>query len=181
MSLPPVRRLVTAIDDQGRSYIAEAGPSPAILTMEARPGYANHNLWRTTATPAPLAAADDITSHNGVLPPRNGTVIRVIDIPPEPKDPEERRRQTEAIFQRMFADARHDGGSARHPGMHTTDTIDYAIMIEGELVAIMDEGEEVMRPGDVLIQRGTAHAWRNRSDAVARIAFVLIDGGIGGA
>jgi len=60
--------------------------------------------------------------------------------------------------------------------MHLTDTIDYAILLQGELVAIMDEGETVMRAGDILIQRGTNHAWANRSDAVARIAFILVDG-----
>jgi uncharacterized cupin superfamily protein len=60
--------------------------------------------------------------------------------------------------------------------MHITDTIDYAIVLQGELVAIMDEGETVMRAGDILIQRGTNHAWANRSDAVARIAFILVDG-----
>jgi uncharacterized cupin superfamily protein len=60
--------------------------------------------------------------------------------------------------------------------MHVTDTIDYAIVLQGELVAIMDEGETVMRAGDILIQRGTNHAWANRSGAIARIAFILVDG-----
>ena len=60
--------------------------------------------------------------------------------------------------------------------MHVTDTIDYAILLQGELVAIMDEGETVMRAGDILIQRGTNHAWANRSGAIARIAFILVDG-----
>jgi uncharacterized cupin superfamily protein len=57
-----------------------------------------------------------------------------------------------------------------------TETIDYAILLQGELVATMDEGETVMRAGDVLIQRGTNHAWANRSKEIARIAFILIDG-----
>jgi uncharacterized cupin superfamily protein len=60
--------------------------------------------------------------------------------------------------------------------MHTTDTVDYAIILEGEIWALMDEGETLMRAGDVLIQRGTNHAWANRSAKTARIAFVLIDG-----
>jgi uncharacterized cupin superfamily protein len=60
--------------------------------------------------------------------------------------------------------------------MHVTDTVDYAILLQGELVAIMDEGETVLRAGDILIQRGTNHAWANRSDAIARIAFILVDG-----
>lgn len=76
----------------------------------------------------------------------------------------------------MFADAKHNPSSGRHPGMHVTDTIDYAILLQGELVAIMDEGETVMRAGDILIQRGTNHAWANRSGEIARIAFILVDG-----
>jgi hypothetical protein len=111
-----------------------------------------------------------------VLPPKHGTVIRIVDIPPEEKDPELRRRQTEAVFKAMFADARHEASHDRHPGMHVTDTIDYAILLQGELVAILDRTETVMRVGDVLIQRGTRHAWANRSNEIARIAFILVDG-----
>ncbi len=175
-SLPPVRRVLTAINEQGMSYIAEDGPSPAQITNEARPGYRNTNLWRTVGSPAPIGAPDDITEHQGVLPPAGGTVLRIIDFPPQPADPEEMRRQQEAVFATMFKDAQHQKGSTRHPGMHTTETVDYAIMLQGELVAIMDEGETVLRAGDVLIQRGTNHAWANRSGQMARIAFILIDG-----
>jgi quercetin dioxygenase-like cupin family protein len=176
--LPPVRRIVTGNDASGRSRIVEDGESPAVITMEARPGYRNSNLWRTLGADASVDAADSITQHKGVLPPKGGTVLRVIDIPPESKDPEERRKQTVAIFAAMFPDAtRHEHDQHRHPGMHITDTVDYAILLQGELVAIMDEGETVMRAGDVLIQRGTNHAWANRSDTIARIAFILIDAG----
>jgi hypothetical protein len=174
--LPPVRRIVTAIDAEGRSYIAADGVSAAMHTMPERPGYRANNIWRTVGSPAPLAAADTITEHRGVMPPPGGSVIRVIDIPPESKDPAERKRQTEAVFAKMFNDAKLDSGHARHPGMHITDTIDYAILLKGELVAIMDQGETVMRAGDILIQRGTNHAWANRSDEIARIAFILVDG-----
>jgi hypothetical protein len=175
-SLPPVRRIVTGIDASGRSYIAEDGVSPAMLTMEGRAGYRNNNIWRTVGSPASVTAADSILEHRGVLPPKGGTVLRVIDIPPEDKDPEIRKRATEAVFAAMFADAKHDSSHSRHPGMHVTDTIDYAIVLQGELVAIMDEGETVMHAGDILIQRGTNHAWANRSGALARIAFILVDG-----
>ena len=60
--------------------------------------------------------------------------------------------------------------------MHTTESVDYAIVLHGEIYARMDEGETLLRTGDVLIQRGTNHAWANRSDDVCRVAFVLIDG-----
>lgn len=176
MSLPPVRRIVTGIDANGRSHIAADGVSPAIMTMPGREGYRNNNIWRTVGSPAPIDAPDTVLEHRGVLPPKGGTVLRVIDIPPEDPDPEVRQRATEAVFKAMFADAKHDSSHARHPGMHVTDTIDYAIVLRGELVAIMDEGETIMRAGDILIQRGTNHAWANRSGAIARIAFILVDG-----
>jgi len=175
-SLPPVRRILTGIDSNGRSYIAADGISPAMLTMQGREGYRNNNIWRTVGSPAPVDAPDTVLEHSGVLPPKGGTVLRVIDIPPEDPDPEAQKRATEAVFRAMFADAKHDSSNARHPGMHVTDTIDYAIVLQGELVAIMDEGETVMRAGDILIQRGTNHAWANRSGAIARIAFILVDG-----
>ena len=174
-TLPPARRIVTAVNAQGRSYIAEDGASPAVLTHAARPGYRNANFWRTHAAPAPAHAPDDITQHEGVLPPKGGTVLRVIDFPPQSADPEERQRQHAAVFASMFADAQHDTGSARHPGMHTTVTVDYAIVLHGEIVAVMDEDETLMKAGDILVQRGTRHAWANRSGAMARVAFVLID------
>ena len=174
-ALPPTRRIVTGFDAAGRSCIIEDAVSPAMQLMPGRAGYRNNNIWRTLASPAPIAAADSVLEHRGVLPPRGGTVLRVIDIPPESSDPAEARRQTAAVFAAMFPDAHHDGGHARHPGMHTTDTIDYAILLQGELVAILEEGETLMRAGDILVQRGTHHAWANRSHDIARIAFILID------
>jgi hypothetical protein len=174
-ALPPPRRIVTGHDAQGRSRIVEDGPSPAMLAMEERPGYRNSNMWRTLGSRHSVSAPDSIEEHSGVLPPKGGTVLRIIDIPPEPKDPAERQRQAAAVFTKMFPDAKHDAEHTRHPGMHVTDTVDYAILLSGELVAILEAGETVMRAGDVLIQRGTNHAWANRSDTIARIAFVLID------
>jgi hypothetical protein len=174
-SLPPVRRIVTGVDANGRSCIVEDGVSPAMLTMQGREGYRNNNIWRTVGSPARVDAPDTVLEQRGVLPPKGGTVLRVIDIPPEDPDPEAHKRATEAVFRAMFADARHDSSHARHPGMHVTDTIDYAIVLQGELVAILDEGETVLRAGDILIQRGTHHAWANRSGALARIAFILVD------
>ena len=87
----------------------------------------------------------------------------------------------DAVFRKLFPDGDHRPEHAPHPGMHTTDTIDYAIVLAGELYAVMDDGEELMRAGDVLVQRGTNHAWSNRSGETARIAFVLIDGERAGA
>ena len=180
MDMPkPIRRIVTGNDAQGRSRIVEDGPAPAVRTVAERPGYRVTNLWATQGAPACIDAPDMTGELRGVLPPKSGTVVRIIDIPPDLKDPAERERAMKASFGNLFADADHKPAPGQHPGMHTTTTVDYAILLSGELVAIMDEEETVMRAGDVLIQRGTNHAWSNRSDAPARIAFILVDGQTG--
>jgi hypothetical protein len=175
-ALPDIRRIVTGDDAEGRSRIVEDAAATSIRTVAERPGYRAVNLWRTEASPAPIGAPDAIAAQRGILPPKNGTLLRIIDFPPEPDDPEELRRRLHATFGGIFRDARHDTRAGKHPGMHTTDTVDYAIVLEGEIWAVMDEGETLMRAGDVLVQRGTKHAWANRSQRTARIAFVLIDG-----
>lgn len=172
--LAPIRRVVTGDGTNGRSRIVEDGPSPAVRVVAERPGYRVTNLWCTGAAPSAFAAPDAIEAHQGVAPPPNGTVLRIIDIPPEPQDPQALQRALEATFANMYRDAHREVKPGEHPGMHRTDTVDYALMLEGELIAILDDEETVLRAGDVLIQRGTRHAWANRSGAPARIAFVLV-------
>ena len=174
-TLPPIRRIVTADDAGGRSRIAEDAPAAAIRTVAERPGYRAVNVWRTEESPAKIISPDTTAKHRGILPPDNGSILRIIDFPPEPSDPAERQRRIQATFGGIFSDATHDKREGAHPGMHRTETVDYAILLEGEIWAVMDEGETLMRAGDVLIQRGTNHAWANRSRKSARIAFVLLD------
>jgi hypothetical protein len=175
--LPDIRRIVTEDDAQGRSRIVEDASATAIRTVPQRPGYRAVNVWRTESSPAPINAPDTIATHKGISPPKGGgTILRIIDFPPEPGDPEELGRIIHATFGGMYQDAQHDTRDRKHPGMHRTDTVDYAIVLEGEIYAVINEGETLMRAGDVLIQRGTNHAWANRSKQTARIAFVLIDG-----
>jgi hypothetical protein len=175
VKLPDIRRIVTGDGPDGKSRVIEDAPAASIRTVAARPGYRAVNVWRTAESPAKIDAGDTTAEHKGILPPKRGTILRIIDFPPEPKDPEELKRRLHATFGGIFTDADHDK-QARHPGMHRTQTVDYAIVLEGEIWSVMDEGETLMRAGDVLIQRGTNHAWANRSDSTARIAFVLIDG-----
>lgn len=172
---PPIRRVVTGTDANGHSYIEMDGPSPATTTVAARPGYRNANIWRTNAETDAIADADDILQHQGVLPPGGGSVIRVIDFPPLPQDPAERERQAKATFDTVFPDARHQPDNKRHAGMHITATVDYAIVLQGEITAILDKEETVLRNGDILVQRGTNHAWANRTNAMTRVAFILVD------
>ena len=174
--LPPIRRVVTADDVKGNSRIVEDAPASAVRNVPSRPGYRAVNVWRTEQSPALITAKDSVAEHQGILPPRNGTILRIIDFPPEPRDERDLKRMLDATFGGIYQDAAHDLRAGKHPGMHRTETVDYAIVLEGEIWAVMDEGETLLRAGDVLIQRGTNHAWANRSTATARIAFVLIDG-----
>jgi hypothetical protein len=166
-----VRRIVTGVNAAGRSCIVSDTRFP---TGNVAPGDAVRvGLWTTDSAPASNEDTHD-PAPDGVImrtPPdhRGGTVIRITDIPPEKQhayDPEDlRRRRCKTTPDR----------SAKHPGFHATDTVDYAICLEGEIWAVLDDDETLMRPGDVLIQRGTYHAWSNRSESVARMLFILID------
>lgn len=174
---PPVPRvIVTGHNAQGRSCFTSDGATAHVRTVAERPGYRVSNLWTLADSPAPINDPDRLQEIKGLAPLERGNIIRIIDYPPEPADPVERKKMFEAMFAKLFPDGRHLPPDAAHPGMHTTETVDYAICLSGEIYAVMEEGETLMRAGDVLIQRGTAHAWSNRSNAFARLCFVLIDG-----
>lgn len=176
----PVRRVVTGHDAQGRAILQEDGVVPRVQRIGGAIGPLFHEVWNTQATPAPIDAASGEPHEDGIVlaPPKNGTRIRVLDIPPEGDGirnmtPEEAR----AHFAEVGAgSASAHGEGSRHALMHRTETIDYGIVLEGELVLILDEGETTVRAGDIVIQRGTNHGWANRSDKNCRIAFILIDG-----
>jgi hypothetical protein len=172
----PVRRLVTGLSAARKSAIIEDGPPKLVRTVQERPGYRSSEIWITGQCPVPVNDPDRVGKIAGVAPPASGTLLRVIDFPPESKDPAERERATRATFGKLYPDADHRPAGSTHPGMHVTDTVDYALVISGEIYAVMEEGETLMRAGDVLIQRGTSHAWANRSGDYCRVAFVLIDG-----
>ncbi len=172
----PVRRVVSGHNAQGKSCFIFDGPAPHVY--QRGPGSSLViELWDTSATPADNTGEHDPTDRAFRLPPpKNGSVFRVISYPPD----KERR----AALEREHATSHDDGtgragaldrSNARHPGFHKTASIDYAIVLSGEIWALMDEGEVLLKQGDVLVQRGTNHAWSNRADAPAVLAFVLID------
>ena len=177
----PFRRIVTGHNATGQAIIQEDGPPPRVQRIGGEIGPMFYEVWNTQATPAPIDRASGEPPESGIVlaPPKTGTRIRVLDIPPddpsfEQMTPEEARAHFAEIG---AADASsHTGEGSRHAHMHRTETIDYGIVVEGELVLIVDEGETVVRAGDIVIQRGTNHGWANRSDKNCRIVFVLIDG-----
>lgn len=171
----PVRRIVTGHDSEGRSIFIEDGPAPNVFRPSHSPNVGLTNLWLTDALPASYAGgldtagADPTAQPFRLEPPPSGNVVRIVEFPPD----KERNYGNQAeVFQQYGAAGAHDA-KARHPGFHKTESVDYAIVVEGEIWALMDVGETLMRTGDVLIQRGTNHAWSNRSATIARVCFVL--------
>ena len=152
------RRVVTGHDASGTSVCASDGLVPAAHTTPG--GTLFYELWSTDATPAPIGggpvgAGTVGAGQNDQAPPapvsvppaRNGTKLRINELPPGACSP-----------------------------MHRTQTVDYGIVLDGEVVLVLDDSETVLRAGDVVVQRGTSHRWENRSGATARVAFILIDG-----
>ena len=172
------RRLVTGHDTNGRATILSDAPVP-IFSPKNRPGVEVTNLWVTTETPASLTDATDWTQGPvALIPPANGTVFRIVEFSPEKDwiDRIDREAARESFASFGAEQALDDSEEPRHPFMHKTETIDYAIVLSGECYMVLDDSEVVVTAGDVIIQRGTNHAWSNRSDRPCRIAFVLIDG-----
>jgi quercetin dioxygenase-like cupin family protein len=125
-------------------------------------------LWVTDETPADIQGESDRAAREiGVPPPRSGTIFRIVDFPPEQGE-----RSREAILGEMGV---APGGAARHHAMHRTRSIDYAVVLDGEIDMLLEDSEIHLQAGDVLVQQGTDHAWVNRGAAPCRIAFVLID------
>lgn len=179
MPFAAVRRIVTGHDEQGRAIVAEAGPVPTVVALEHIPGTFFHEIWSTGATPAPVGNdADPTLGPLTLSPPAGGTRIRIVDIPP---DTEEFLKHGAARMQGAFgqigdAAASTVRGHSPHPLMHRTESIDYGVVLDGELTLVLDEGEVPLRHGDVVVQRGTNHAWANRSGKSCRMLFVLVDG-----
>jgi hypothetical protein len=177
----PFRRIVTGHDAQGHAVIQEDGPPPRVERVGGEHGPIFYEVWNTTETPARIDRASGEPAESGILlaPPKGGTRIRVLDIPPDDASlAQMSAEEIEAHFASVGAGgaSSHASSRSRHVFMHRTETVDYGIVLEGELVLIMDEGETVVRAGDIVIQRGTNHGWANRSNANCRIAFILIDG-----
>jgi hypothetical protein len=169
-----VRRVVTGHNTAGKSIFIADAPTPHVF-RRTKGSAIVHELWETAGTPADnRGSADAIARGHRLPPPKHGSVFRVIEYPPDSER-----------LAALAHDAAHpddsgrdeatDRNNPRHAGFHKTATIDYAIVLCGEIYAMMDEGEVLLKAGDVLVQRGTNHAWSNRTSEPARVAFVLID------
>ena len=171
--MKPIRRIVAACDAAGVSRIVADAVLPAPHHPGNNPKHAIHEIWRTDAAPATYAQWSGQSGPFRLAPGTDGTALRIIDLPPDRERDFSTLRQVFDAYEAPDALAHRP---ARHPAFHQTATVDYALVLEGEVWAMLDEGETLMQAGDVLIQLGSNHAWSNRSDANCRLLFVLIDG-----
>ena len=178
-----IRRVVTGHDRNGKAIVLSDGPVPTVHSNPIRPGQQSFEVWKTKSMPVPIAAEEPepTTGPRSLQPPHNGNVFRISIVPPET---EETRKLTPGEAQELFrksgaGEASTFGKGGRHPMMHRTETVDYAVVLEGEITLILDEGEVQLKAGDVVIQRGTSHAWSNRSGKKVKMMYVLIDGKFG--
>jgi quercetin dioxygenase-like cupin family protein len=174
----PVRRVVTGHDASGKAVVLMDGPAPNQKVRNA--GIVSTLMWATDETPADISGDRDRAARDsGVAPPASGSILRVVDFPPISAADAAKLDQA-AIHREMGLGAQGrgtqaSGAAARHPFTHRTRSIDYAIVLEGEIDMLLDDTQVHLSAGDILVQQGTNHAWVNNSQATCRIAFVLID------
>ena len=177
-ALPDFKRVVTGHDAAGQAVVALCGPTANNFPLKAVPGTVFYEVWNSSASPALLDNADDPTSKPLQLSPDPlGSVIRVVDIPPDSVQNQVSAEDAAATFAEIGqAHAGTGKSDSRHKLMHRTETLDYGIVTEGEVWLVLD-GEEVhLKRGDIVVQRGTNHAWSNRTEQMARMVFILLDG-----
>jgi mannose-6-phosphate isomerase-like protein (cupin superfamily) len=162
------RRIVTG-NRGGASRVIAVDNGGAFLSTGAGGGI--HEIWSSTAAD-PLGTGTSADVVPAFEPGAGGSSFRLVRIPPDTErwsDPAAAAKAARAIGQERPAH-----WTMRHPGMHVTSTLDYVLVLEGAPIAVMEEGEIALRPGDVLVQRATPHAWKNPGSAPAVLIVVMI-------
>jgi uncharacterized cupin superfamily protein len=175
MMIPKIpRRIVTIDDDSGQSVAIADGPAPDVVLDPARPGFISTRIWVTAATPVQIKQAQDaLALPHGIAPPPRGSVCRIVTFPP---DDTFRGKigasEVAALFNAMGASAASTWSStAPHPYMQKTRTLDFCLVLDGEITLVLDTEEVQLAAGDTVVQRGTNHAWSNRSNRPCTIAI----------
>jgi mannose-6-phosphate isomerase-like protein (cupin superfamily) len=179
----PIRRIVCLDDANGESRAISDAPSPDVRVDPARPGFESTRIWVTDRSPARMKVdgkpiLDTLDLPHTIEPPPGGSVCRMVTFPPD--DGWRSRvsaRDVQAFFESMGSPAASTGGSgAPHPYMQRTRTLDFCLVIEGEITLVLDTAEVQLKAGDTVVQRGTNHAWSNRSGKPCLVAFSSHDG-----
>jgi mannose-6-phosphate isomerase-like protein (cupin superfamily) len=164
------RRVVTGHDAGGKAVVLIDGPAPNVKLRAS--GIRSTLAWVTDETPSDISGAADRADRDiGVAPPPSGSILRIVDFPPVPAG----AAIDHAAATREMGLEHGSGSPPRHAFTHRTRSVDYAIVLEGEIDMLLDDSEVHLRAGDVVVQQGTNHAWVNSGSAPCRIAFVLID------
>jgi len=163
----PIRRIVAGNDGRGIAVALSDGPSPDVRLDPARPGFASTRLWVQDSTPARAKRLRE-TLHlpHTIEPPANGSVCRVVEFPPEaPYIKKVGPAEVRAYFEAMRSPrASTMSAGAPHLYMQRTASLDFCFVLEGEITLVLDTEDVDLREGDAVVQRGTNHAWSNRSD-----------------
>jgi len=178
-TLKPTRRIVTVDDQEGKSVAIADGPTPDIRTDPARPGYAAERIWVAASSPHRIGDyRDTVLLPHTIEPPPGGSVCRIVTFPPDDAFRGKiGAKEVEAFFAAMGSpQASTYAPRAPHPYMQKTRTLDFCLVLEGEITLVLDTAEVHLKAGDTVVQRGTNHAWSNRSNRPCRIAFSLHDG-----
>lgn len=167
-----MRRVVTGHDKSGRSVFLQDGKAKNIKEMDSMPGLALTDLWETTGAPASNEGDEDAVKRPVRLePPPGGTIVRIVEFPPDSMW--RGKADAKAAFDSIGAGHAKDKSNA-DPMMHKTATVDYIIVLKGQIVAIMEKGERLLKKGDILIQRGTNHSWSVRGKKPCMVAAILV-------
>ena len=165
-----IRRVVTGHDETGKAVVIFDGDAANVKNPTS--GIESTLFWVNEATPADNSGSPDTGNMDvAIAPGPGGAIFRVVEFGPEG---EGEVSEDELDYLSKAGGAEQPEG-ARHPGMHKTSTIDYAIVMSGEIDMLMDDTEVHVKAGDVIVQRGTVHAWANRGTEPCKIAFILID------
>ena len=169
----PIRRIVTTNKPgNGEAVVMIDAATPYVMERKEA-GVVSHGIWATTSAPADAAGPKDRAQDiKGIPPMPNGTVCRVVDFLPGVDDS---KLDANHMMQGLGKDASTKGWKPRHPAMHRTKSVDYAIVLEGEIDMLLDTTEVHLKTGDILVQNATNHAWVNRGTKPCRICFVLVD------
>jgi mannose-6-phosphate isomerase-like protein (cupin superfamily) len=173
----PTRRVVTIDREPGKSSLVADGPSPDVRTDAARPGFALARIWVTDSTPAKIVY-ETLHLPYTLEPPARGSVCNVMTLPPD----DAWKGKVGAGEVRAYFSAMGSPGAstyspqAPHPYMQKTRTLEFACVLEGEAVLVLDTQEVRLKAGEIAVVRGSNHAWSNRSNAPCVIALASHDG-----
>src|SRR5258708_33101097 len=167
-----IRRVVTGLDANDKAIALFDSVLPLTPGKSGNPAT---NLWITDSSPPGFSSKEDnATKPIGLTPPDNGTVIRVVEFPPLSSDAE--AKMDPNLMMKVVGDhAPTRGLAVKNPLMHRTRTVDYAIIMSGEMDMMLDDAMVHVQAGDVVIQQATNHAWINRGAEPCRVIFVLMD------